>query len=275
MKPCIAQVTTLPSTFADDLVNVSAAGFRAIEIWLTKLEQHLESTPAADTRKELAERGLEPVAAAYQGGLIQPHDEARRAHLDHFKRRLDLCQSFGIATLVIAAESIGEPARHSFGNAVARLGQAARWAAGFDVRLALEFRATGSLCTSLPTAVALVEECREPNLGICLDVFHYYKGPSKFEDLDRLSPANLFHVQVCDVAGVPREQMADSDRVLPGDGEFHLDSLVGKLRSIGYRGPVSLELMNPELWNVNPKQVVEVGLTALDRVMQTAGNVIP
>ena len=62
----------------------------------------------------------------------------------------------------------------------------------------------------------------EPNVGVCLDVFHYYKGPSKPEDLDRLTAKNLAHVQLCDVAGVPRELMTDADRVFPGEGDFRL-----------------------------------------------------
>ena len=63
------------------------------------------------------------------------------------------------------------------------LTQAAQWAAGFDVTLALEFRARDAFCASLDTALALIEQCGEPNVGVNLDLFHYYTGPSKFEDL--------------------------------------------------------------------------------------------
>ena len=43
--------------------------------------------------------------------------------------------------------------------------------------------------------------------------------------------------------------------------------MIQRLRAIGYAGAVSLELMNAALWRVNPKQVVEIGLTALERVI--------
>src|SRR5262249_21227336 len=134
-------------------------------------------------------------------------------------------------------------------------------------RLALEFRGTDAFCSCLDTALNLVEACREPNVGVCLDVFHYYKGPSKPEDLDRLTPVNLFHVQVCDVAGVPRELVTDGDRVVPGEGDFRLEPVVRRLREIGYAGAVSLELMNPELWRANPQQVVSLGLAAVARLL--------
>jgi 2-keto-myo-inositol isomerase len=156
----------------------------------------------------------------------------------------------------------------SLGRAVVSLTQAAQWAAGFGVRLALEFRGTDAFCSCLDTALTLVEQCGEPNAGVCLDVFHYYKGPSKPEDLERLTPANLFHVQLCDVAGIPRELMTDSDRVMPGEGDFRLEPIIGQLKQIDYTGGVSLELMNPVLWQLKTTQVVELGMAALQRVLK-------
>ncbi len=267
MKPCISQATTLPAAFADDVRDYASGGCTAVEVWLTKLEQHLQAASAEDTRRLLADRGVTLAAAAYQGGLLLSQGEQRRAHSDHFRRRLDLCQAFGIPTLVLVADFAQPPDRTSLGRAAVSLVEAARWAAGFGVTLALEFRGTDTFCNCLDTAVTLVEGCGEPNVGVCLDVFHYYKGPSKPEDLERLTAKNLAHVQVCDVAGVPRELMADADRVLPGEGDFRLAPLVRRLREIGYAGYVSLELMNPVLWQAKPAQVAELGMAALTRLL--------
>ena len=268
MIPCISQTTTLAGSFADDAANYPAGGCTAIEVWLTKLEKHLQDVSAADTRKALADRGVTLVAAAYQGGLLLAQGEQRAAHFDHFKRRLDLCQQFGIPTLLLAADFAHAPDGTALGRAVVSLAQAAQWAAGFGVKLALEFRGTDAFCSCLDTALTLVEQCREPNAGVCLDVFHFYKGPSKPEDLERITAANLFHVQVCDVAGVPRELMTDADRVMPGDGDFRLDPLANRLKEIGYAGGVSLELMNPLLWQMKATQVIELGMAALARLLK-------
>lgn len=267
MIPCISQATTLAGSFADDVANYPAGGCTAIEVWLTKLEQHLRDVSADDTRKALADHGVKLIAAAYQGGLLLSQGEQRKAHFEHFKRRLDLCQQFGIPTLLLVADFAQSPDATSLQRAVVSLAQAAQWAAGFGVKLALEFRGTDAFCSCLDTALTLVEQCREPNAGVCLDAFHYYKGSSKPEDLDRLTTANLFHVQVCDVAGVPRELMADSDRVMPGDGDFRLEPLVSRLKAIGYTGGVSLELFNPVLWQLKATQVVELGMSALQRLL--------
>ena len=266
MKPCISQATTLPSPFADDVNGYADGGCGAVEVWLTKLETHLESHTVAETLALLRQRGVTLAAAAYQGGLLLSQGEARKASFDHFKTRLELCQQLSIPTLLIVADFAHKIEPTSLGRAVVSLTEAGRWAAGFDVRLALEFRGQDTFCTCLDTAVMLTEACREPNVGVCLDAFHYFKGPSKAEDLAKLTPANLFHVQVCDVAGIPRELMTDADRIFPGEGEFPLGPIFQRLREIDYPGYVSLELLNPMLWSSKPSQIAELGLTALDRL---------
>src|SRR5262249_22618086 len=106
MKPCISAATTMSSAFAEDLQAFTEGGCPAMEVWLTKLETHLEKHQAPATRKEVQDRGLTLAAAAYQGGLLLSQGEARKAHFDHFKRRLDLCQFFSIPTLLLVADFV-------------------------------------------------------------------------------------------------------------------------------------------------------------------------
>lgn len=267
MKLCISEATTMPASFADDVNAYADAGCTGMEVWLTKLETHLETHSADATQKLLSDRGMTLAAAAYQGGLLLSQGEQRQAHFDHFRRRLDLCQRFRIPTLIVIADFLEPVDATSLGRAVVSLKQAAQWAAGFDVRLALEFRGRSSFCSSLDTALALIAQCDEANLGVNLDVFHYYTGPSKFDDLRLLTARNLAHVQVCDVAGVPRELASDADRILPGEGDFRLEPIIAHLRALGYGGWISLELMNPHVWRTKPSQVAEVGLAAMRRLI--------
>src|SRR6516225_4769123 len=103
MRPCISEATTLPSSFADDVKGYTG-GCHTMEVWLTKLETHLEKHTVAETRKLLEYHEMTLAAASYQGGLLLSQGEQRKAHYDHFRRRLDLCQSFGIPTLLLAPD---------------------------------------------------------------------------------------------------------------------------------------------------------------------------
>ena len=152
-------------------------------------------------------------------------------------------------------------------RAAASLGEAAELAATFGVRVALEFQKSSPVCACLETALALIAQCGSPNAGVCLDVFHFQTGPSKLEDLDGLTRENLAWVQLCDVSGTPRELAGDRDRILPGDGDFPLGPIVAHLGRIGYNGFVSLELLNPHLWQVAADRVADLGYRALRRVL--------
>lgn len=267
MIGCISEVTTLPATFAEDVQAYASAGCTAMEVWLTKLETHLESHSLADTRKLLGEEGISLIAAAYQGGLLLSQGEQRRVHFDHFRKRLELCQACGIGTLLVIADFLDEPDATALERASVSLRQAAQWAAGFDVRLALEFRARNRFCASLDTALAFIAQCQEPNMGVNLDLFHFWTGPSKLQDLTLLTPANLAFVQICDLAGVPRELASDADRVFPGDGDLPLPTILKQLAAIGYTGPISVELMNPAFWQCSPTQVAELAMRSLQRLL--------
>src|SRR2546421_7339134 len=131
MNPCISEATTLPAPFADDVNAYAGAGCTAMEVWLTKLETHLETHSIGDTRKFLQDRPMTLAAASYQGGLLLAQGEPRRAHYDHFRRRLDLCQQLGIRTLLVVADFAEKVDATALQRAVVSLKQAAQWADAF------------------------------------------------------------------------------------------------------------------------------------------------
>ncbi len=272
MRPCISQVCSLGSPFEDDIDGYADAAGSAIELWLTKLEEYLAAHKADDVLMRAADRGLTLAAAAFQGGLLISQGEARRAAWEQFERRLDLCERLRIPVLVVVADFLGPFSQTDIERAQVSLKQAGDAAARHGVNVAIEFHARNSFVNNLETAVMLAQSAEKPNVGICLDLFHFFVGPSKFDDLGLLTNDNLFHVQVADVADRPRELATDADRILPGDGDFHLRPVFDYLRQIGYTGAVSLELLNPQFWHIPASQVGEIGLTALRVAMGQAGT---
>ncbi len=271
MMPCISQATTMSTPFEGDMDAYAMAGWAAVELWLTKLEAFLETRSLAEARAALADRGLRAVAAAAQGGLLLSRGAERAAHWDLFRRRLELLQGLQVPTLVVAVDFVRDLVAEDYGLAIASLAEAAELAGASGVRLALEFQKGARFCASLDTTLAVISQSGASNLGVCLDLFHYYTGPSKFEDLAYLSTDNLAWVQVCDLSGVPRELAGDADRILPGEGDFQVDPILGHLAAIGYGGYVSLEVLNPQLWAIPAGRVAEAGRQALERVLGRPG----
>jgi 2-keto-myo-inositol isomerase len=267
MKLCISQATTLKNPFDADPAVYGRAGWTAVELWLTKLESFLRSHSPAEALALLESNGLKPVAAASQGGLLLSQGAERVAHWDHFRRRLALLAELGVPTLIVTPDFVRRAGGEEYARAAASLGEAALLAAPFGVRIALEFQKSSPLCACLETAIALIDQSAAANAGVCFDVFHYYTGPSKFEDMAYLSPRNLAWVQLCDVSSTPRELAGDGDRILPGEGDFQLGPIIEHLGRIGYDGYVSLEVLNPRLWEVAADRVADLGHQALRRVL--------
>lgn len=267
MKPCVSQATTLSASFDEDLRGYSEVGCGAIEVWLTKLEKYLEERSIEQVKDLVSEQDVVFAAAAIQGGVLFSQGDAQRESITLFQRRLELCRALSIPTLVVLADFWDEVSQEDYRQVLDSLKGCARRAADCGVRLAVEFSGQARFCNNLETAAQLVSDCAQPNVGICLDVFHFYIGPSKFEDLQLLGRDNLFHVQVCDLAGIPRELAKDADRVLPGDGDFDLKTIIDHLRSVGFDDYVSVELMNPQIWQLPPAQVAEVAITALLKLL--------
>jgi sugar phosphate isomerase/epimerase len=266
LTPCLADVTLLSTPLMESLKAAREAGFPAVEIWLTKLEEAARHQPLASLLHQAQELGLHFPAASFQGGLLLAQGQRRREQLDLFQRRLSLCQAWQIPVLILAPDVVDRVVVTDLQRALVSLKQAAQLAATFDVKLALEFHGTSRWCASLLTAQQLVAECEEPNLGLCLDLFHFYTGPSKFEDLAVLDVRLLFHVQICDVAGIPRELAGDGDRILPNEGDFQVRPLLDTLRQRGWSGPVAVELMNPALWQMQPAQVASAAWSSLKQL---------
>jgi 2-keto-myo-inositol isomerase len=270
MRPALSQVCSLNSPFEADVADYAAGKCGAIELWTGKLDAYLETHSAEDFRALLAEHEVVAPVISFQGGILASQGDFRRQHWESFAKRLAQCRDLAIGTLVVAADIVGPLSQQDIERVQASLRQAADLAGQHDMRLALEFQSRSAFANNLQTAAALVEEVESRQLGICFDVFHFYTGPSKLEDLAYLTCDNLFHVQLCDLAGIPRELASDSERVLPGDGDFQLKPIVEHLRSIGYDGYVSVELMNPQIWRIPPLQFGEVAMTALRKLLGQA-----
>jgi 2-keto-myo-inositol isomerase len=267
MVPTISQVCCLSSPFDRDLEDFAGAQCPSVEVWLTKLETYLQSHELKDVRYWMEKTRLALNVASLQGGLLASQGEPRREAWAHFARRLDLCRELQIGTIVVSCDVPRPLSQQTIERVQVSLVQVAQEAGKRGLRAALEFQADSAFGNNLQTAAALVADVGSPHLGICLDAFHWYVGSSKTEELCYLTADNLFHVQVCGLADTPRELARDAHRILPGEGDINLAPLIDRLRQIDYRGCVSIELMNPQLWQIPALQLADAGMAALRRLL--------
>ncbi len=271
MNIAISQATTMAHSLEEDLEAFAKAQWPGLELWITKIENYLKNHSVQHLKDLLDSYPIQKIAASYQGGILQINQESQKLHLEQFRQRLEMCQALQIPLLTIIGDLSTNPGyipqEKDSERFLLNLKQSARWADSFGIRLGLEFRTRDPFCSCLETALSLVEACGEKNVGVVLDLFHFMNGPSKFSDLYQGDVNKIYLVQVCDMSSMPREFSRDSDRILPGDGNYPITELMQSLKDTGYQNWVSLELFNPVLAQMKASQVAELGYMSLQRML--------
>lgn len=98
---------------------------------------------------------------------------------------------------------------------------------------------------NLKTAVEFVERIGRPNVGLIVDVIHWWVPGGTIEDLHRVKglPLSLHFFDLPN--GVTRETIEDDQRVLPGEGFLDLVTWLRTLRDDGFDGDVMPEVLGP------------------------------
>src|SRR5205807_2413374 len=92
-----------------------------------------------------------------------------------------------------------------------------------------------------------------------------------FQALKFLSGSFLGVVHFKDYsAPPPRAAITDAARGYPGHGGAPLKEVIRDLRTIGYRGFLSLELFNRDYWSQDPLQVARTGLEKMKATVRNS-----
>ena len=102
------------------------------------------------------------------------------------------------------------------------------------------------------------------------DVFHMIRGGGQVDDLLKIPGDRLANFHINGLPPVPDPlTQKDEDRVMVGEGIADLPRVIANLRTIGYKGPLSLELFNRALWSQDPATVIRRGI---ERIRALVGD---
>lgn len=112
------------------------------------------------------------------------------------------------------------------------------------------------------------------NVGVLLDIWHWYTSYGTLEEIRALRPEQVVYVHVNDApAGIDVDAQMDLVRDLPGaTGVLDIVGFLHALRDIGYDGPVTPEPFKKELADL-PSDAARLQTVnaAMDAIFQQAG----
>ncbi len=101
---------------------------------------------------------------------------------------------------------------------------------------------------SLDDVLAICRGAGASNGGIMLDIWHVQRTGTTAEDIARKIPRQLpLGVEINDGSLATPLKFRDAiinRRLLPGDGEFDIAAFLGAVWSLGFEGPVGVEVIN-------------------------------
>ncbi len=271
MKLALNGATTMRADLATDIQAAKVAGFDFLEIWAAKLRTFLAQRTTQELNELLAQAGVPALsinsiehvtfrdAQAYSGVKQECAELSRVAakiscpFIVLVPGRLP---NAGVTRAEIVAESVRV------------LTELCDIAGSHDVSLAFEFLGQPDCSVqTLDLTHEIVRNVDRKNLGLVIDSFHFYAGGSTIEMIEALDPRLIYVFHINDAEDLPREQLEDRHRLLPGLGILPLREMVAAFRRIGYDKVASVEIFRPEYWSRDPFDLAQDARRQTERVL--------
>lgn len=257
--------------FRKRVETAARAGFSGMGFWHADILEVRKKYSFHDMKQILAANGI--VSIEVEWLLDWYCTDARRAVSDETRE-----------LLLDAAEALG--ARHikigDLWNDCADVPQMTeefavlcRQAAERGTNVLFEMLPRGfSRAPSLDQVLAICRGAGARNGGIMLDNLHLQRtGTGPDEIVRKLGPQDLLGVEINDGTLATPVDLGDSiinKRLLPGDGEFDIAGFLQAIWSVGYDGPIGVEVLNEYIRKWDLETAATESYTKTRRVITSA-----
>jgi 2-keto-myo-inositol isomerase len=251
----------MKASLIEDAEASKKAGFDYLELRDNKLEDLLRSKNLSEIRKVFQDLGIQPLA---MNSLERANLQDQIGFQKIVERAEVLCQyssALGCPILIVVPRLLDELSIQPDKGAVKEdachvLEKLEAIACPYGVKIAFEFLGfvTASV-NALSFAHEIVTELHNKHIGLVIDTFHFFLSGEPLSVLDRIDPEEIFLIHIADAEDLPKPQLWDKHRIIPGEGTIPLRDFVRKVQAIGYQGTYSIELFNPTYWEWKPEEV--------------------
>lgn len=271
-----------------DIEQCAAAGIEACGLWEAKFK------PGEDGKIEetLAKHGVKAgIVMAHHWTIMPTPLDPSGLKLDWKTKAEALCKSvdrmarFKPVAMMIGGGASGDPNNRLQGvpDLVEGIKMIADAAAKHDMICAFEPLAMrrGSIVSTIPESLDLLDKVRRPNVKILLDVWHCWPEPGLLKNIKGDILQHLMGIQVNDVRNPERSWC---DRMMPGDGRNVCTPIVATLIEAGWNGWYDFEVFSDDgrwgnkfpdsLWALPSEEFVNRAATSFAKVYADAKQMV-
>jgi sugar phosphate isomerase/epimerase len=216
------------------ITHVAWAGYEYVELAAIKgMCEHLRLEPersdVREVRRLLGEHNLQATAM-----------EAATTDHSRLDGLFELAGELGISIVNIGSGGVSGD-EESTKHAIAHIADLARLAGSHGLRLAVKPH-VGQAIYDGRTALRLMDEVREPALGLNFDPSHLFRADEEPAEVARRWGKHIVTSHFRDCAS--REQkVGPPETQIPGRGIVDIPGTLRALKEIGYGGPLNLEVI--------------------------------
>lgn len=264
-------------TVAEQVDVAAKAGYDGIEPWIRELREYVDGGGSLrDLRQRIDDAGLTVDGAIGFAPWIVDDEPTRRAGLEEARRDMALVAELGCSHIAAPPVGVrrpvdGQPAGPTLPEIAKRYRALLEVGAQSGVTPMLELWGTSPVLSTLGELAFVATEASHPDACVLPDFYHIYKGGNDFTGLGMIEASRMPVFHINDYPADPaRPEIADRDRVFPGDGVCPLPETIAMLLDHGFQGTFSLELFNPQYWERDALQVASEGLLKTRQVIEAA-----
>lgn len=119
------------------------------------------------------------------------------------------------------------------------------------------------------TAYEIVKKVDRKNVGVVIDDFNLYlwEPCTDYSDIEKIDPEKIAIVHINDAEDIPFALIDQMHRCMPGDGRIDVKEYMDRVRKTGYDGSVSIEILNPSIWDKGPEKVIPEAYEKIQRFL--------
>ncbi len=249
------------------LAAAKSAGFDAVELrrvdFMRCRERGLSNAAVLDI---IRAGGLPVSAMGVEYGWIFSSGEERERLFGAFREACENAVALGCNMMMSAIGPGAAPAD----EAVANIRRAGEIAAGFGLKLTLEYQFQHPVVSSLDILRDMIAKAHARNVGLLLDAYHLQRGGRPGAGFRDVPPDEIYYVQFSDVPDAPPPSLPPIDRLPPGKGVVGWSDLFRLLAEKNYAGYISYEAPNPAHWVRPAAETAREGAEATRQALAAA-----
>jgi len=254
-----------------DIELAEKTGYDLLEIWKAKLNNYLSEKRLTNLVSLFTGLRIRPYAINSIENITFGDKENFEQIKDEALRLSEIANRIKCKYLVVVPGSrpAGITNKEIIQESVQKLKQLSKIALKQDVGVAFEFIGREDCSVNnLSTCWDIVKTVDLDNVGLVIDTFHFYLGNSSIGSLQKVDPEKIFIFHINDSENLPRNELQDKHRLLPGKGVIPLREIAKGMRKIGYNKMVSVELFRPEYWKWDVRRLAEEAREATIAVLK-------